>query len=137
MATFLAHITIREGREADFEALARELHEASHTGEAALLRYEYWRGARPRTYYTLASFEDYQGFITHQASDHHEGAAPALGRVIEDIRLEWVDPIAGASGLPSTDFRPAESDASDLEVAYTERYADVVARWWDAMRSSR
>ena len=61
MATFLAHITIVPGREAEFEAIARELHEASHANEDRLVRYEYWRGAQESTYYCLASFPDHRG----------------------------------------------------------------------------
>ena len=63
MATILAHITVRPGTEADFEALARTLYEGTHATESAVRHYEYWRGSEPRTYYTLLSFDDHRGFI--------------------------------------------------------------------------
>lgn len=47
MATILAHIQIKAGRERDFEAVARALHEATLSRESAVLHYEYWRGATP------------------------------------------------------------------------------------------
>ncbi len=51
MATFLAKITIFEGKEAAFEETARMMWEATHAHEPNCRRYEYWRGAEPRSYY--------------------------------------------------------------------------------------
>lgn len=134
MATLLAHITVRPGAEADFEEVARTLYERTHATESAVIRYEYWRGRDPRTYYTLLSFDDHRGFIAHQTSDHHESASPELGRLIEDLTLEWVDPIEGASELPPTKMQPPPEGADDLTVAYTERFAALVAPWWEPLR---
>jgi quinol monooxygenase YgiN len=134
MATLLAHITVRPGAEAEFEAVARSLYERTHATESAVLRYEYWRGRDPRTYYTLLSFQDHRGFIAHQTSDHHETASPELGRLIEDLTLEWVDPIEGASELGPTEMQPAPEGADELTVAYTERFAALVAPWWEPLR---
>ena len=93
MATLLAHIRVRPGKEVQFERIAEELYRATHEREADVRRYEYWRGAEPSTYYALESFDDLAGFVAHQTSEHHEAARPGLGEVIEDIRLEWVDPL--------------------------------------------
>ena len=134
MATILAHITIKEGKEAAFEDLAKELYRESHETETGLLRYEYWRGADPGTYYTLLAFDDHRTFIVHQTSDHHETAAPVLGQVIEKIRLEFVDPIGGASPLPPTEHQDPPEEADDLTVTYTDRFAARVADWWHALR---
>ena len=130
MATILAHITVRGGREAEFEAIARELYEASHATEPGLRYYEYWRGQDERLYYALLAFDDHRAFITHQASDHHESASPRLGPVIEAIRLEWVDPVPGASPLPATEHQDAPDGADPLTADYTERYAARIASWW-------
>ncbi len=134
MATILAHITIRPGKEAEFEAVARDLYTGSHGSESGLRYYEYWRGAEERTYYTLLAFDDHQTFIRHQTSDHHEAASPLLRPLIEAIKLEYVDPVAGASPLPPTEHQDAPDDADELTVAYTEQYAATVAPWWLAMR---
>jgi quinol monooxygenase YgiN len=133
MATILAHITVRPGTEADFEALARNLYEQTHATETGVRHYEYWRGAAPRTYYTLLSFDDHRAFIAHQTSDHHETASPELGRMIESLRLEWVDPVPGASALPPTEMQSALPDADALTVEYTDRFAAVIADWWRAV----
>jgi quinol monooxygenase YgiN len=135
MATLLAHITVRPGAETEFEALARTLYERTHATENGVLRYEYWRGAEPRSYYTLLAFDDHRAFIAHQTSDHHESASPALGRLFERIRLEWLDPIAGASPLGPTEMQPAPDGADDLTATYTERYAALIADWWSPLRT--
>ena len=133
MATLLAHITVRPGSEADFESLARTLHDRTHALETGVRHYEYWRGAEPRTYYTLLSFDDHRAFIAHQTSDHHEAASPALGGVVESLRLEWVDPVPGASALPPTRTQDAPADANELVTAYTDLFAAVVADWWQTV----
>jgi len=134
MATLLAHITVKPGCETRFEGIARELFERTHAVETGVLRYEYWRGHDPRTYYTLLSFDDHRAFITHQTSDHHETASPAIGETVESLRLEWVDPIAAASPLPTTAAQDAPDGADELTVKYTDRFAAVVADWWLAER---
>ena len=130
MATFLAHIRVHPGREQDFEQIAAELHRGTHEHEPNV-RYEYWRAAEPSTYYALASFDSFDGFLIHQSSDHHEFAAPALRDVIESMRLEWLDPVPGASDAALTDVGPLPDGASELAASYYQRFAnDVVADWW-------
>lgn len=136
MATLLAHITIKVGEERRFEELARAMFERTHADEPAVRRYEFWRGAEPRTYYCLESFADANGFLVHQTSDHHEGYGPDLRDVIESMRLEWVDPIGGASPLVSTNDQPLPPDASDLMKEIYPRFSKLAADWWSAMRSS-
>jgi quinol monooxygenase YgiN len=135
MATILAHITVREGRLNEFEELARTLHRASHDSETHLRAYGYWRGAEPRTYYTLLSFDSYLGFLEHQTSDHHEAASPGLGGCIESMRLEWVDPIQGASTFVSTDSEPLPANANELTVRYSKRFPAALAPWWSEQRA--
>jgi len=134
MATVIAHIRVVEGAEARFEEIARALYRTSHDSEPALRRYEYWRGSEPRSYYTLIACDDFRGFMAHQTSDHHESASPALGEVIEELRLEWVDPVAGASDMPPTEMQPALPDADELTRRYSERFAAQVASWWLDLR---
>jgi quinol monooxygenase YgiN len=134
MATLLAHITVRPGTEARFEAIARGLYERTRADEVGVRRYEYWRGSEPRSYYTLLAFDDHRSFIAHQTSDHHETASPALRDVIERLRLEWLDPISGASDLPPTDMQPAQPGADDLVQRYTDRFAAQIADWWLELR---
>ena len=134
MATILARITVQPGTERDFEAVARELYVASHDSEPGLRRYEYWRAQDERTYYAFLSFDDHRAFIAHQTSDHHEGATPEFGRIIESLHLEFVDPVTGASDLPPTAHQDAAPDADELTLAYTRRFAAREAEWWTGVR---
>lgn len=134
MATLLAHIKIREGCEARFEEVAREMHESTHAHEKDVRRYEYWRGAEPRTYYCLESFPNLHAFLDHQTSTHHEKFGPVWSEIIETMRLEWVDPIDGASPLVPTNDQPLPVDASDLHREKYPRFASLTAAWWFALR---
>lgn len=128
MATFLAKIKIIEGKEALFEATAREMFTATHRHEPSCRRYEYWRGAEPRTYYCMESFDDYVGFMKHQASPHHE--APDFGSMIEHMDIEWVDPIQGACDLVPTEPQELPADAGELMRQYAETMPVVMQEWW-------
>jgi len=134
MATILAHISVRDGREADFEAVARELHAQTHARESGVRHYEYWRAADPGHYYCLLAFDDFDAFLAHQTSDHHEAAAPGLGELIADMKLEWVDPISGGSKLPPTRMQPLREDADALSKRYHRIFAARVQDWWLSRR---
>ena len=135
MATILAHITVRAGGEPRFEEIAAVLHQATHANEQGVRAYGYWRGAEPRRYYTLLSFDDFLAFMAHQTSEHHETASAALGPVIEAITLEWVDPIQAASTLAPTNAQAVSDDADELTKKYAIRFAAQIADWWLPLRS--
>ena len=130
----LARVLVHPGREADFEAVAAALWRRTHADETGVARYEYWRGAEPGTYYTLGSFDGYDGFIRHQTSAHHVDAGVSLRALIADLHIEWVDAVDGANGLPPTDSSPTPPDAGDLERSYRARHAVTVAQWWHRLR---
>ena len=134
MATLLAHITVKPGFEVRFEELARAMYEGTHGHEKDVHRYEYWRGAEPRTYYCLESFVDLNGFLDHQTSPHHEGFGPAFREVIESMRLEWVDPISGASPLVPTNNQELQPCAGEPKHEKYLRFSQIAADWWSALR---
>ncbi len=136
MATLLVHIKINPGKERAFEDVARAMYESTHAHETGVRRYEYWRGAEEGTYYTLESFDDYKGFLRHQASPHHEGFGPQFAEMIKTIRLEWVDAVDGASPLVPTRQQAPAADANDTMRAYAERNALQVQAWWERLRSA-
>ena len=134
MATILAHIQIHEGKESDFEALVQDLRAATRA-EPGNRHYEYWRSATRGLYYCLLAFDDFQAFLVHQTSNHHESASPKLGEFIEGIRLEWVDPVQGASALPPTEMQPLPDDADELTIRYHGLYAPTLQEWWKPLRN--
>ncbi len=110
MVVVHAHITVLAGREAAFEAAARELAAVTLEREHGILRYEYTRLSEPATYQAVLAFDDYDAFIEHQASQHHHViAAGDMRDMIASIRLERVDPVPGCSDL-------APHDADDPEI---------------------
>ncbi len=134
MATLLAHIRVKPGCESEFEEIARTLHRDTHANETGCLRYEYWRGAEPRLYYSLLSFEDYDAFLRHQTSDHHEEASPRIAEVCEDVKLEWVDPVPGAADSPPTEMQPLPEGADEKTALYHRVFAAQVQDWWRSER---
>ena len=135
MATVLITLRIREGMEARYEEIQKDLYEKTHCLEPDVLRYEMWRGREPRSYYCLLSFPDYNTFlINHQISDHHEEATPPLMEVIEEEGIEWVDPIQGASPLPPSNPQELPADAPDIARTYDEVLRVLAPDWWASLR---
>lgn len=131
MTTLLAHIKIKPGSEAQWEAIMADMIHQTWSTEPGVKRYEYWKGEAPNLYYCLLSFESKEAFYRHQMSPHHEGHDFAA--VLEDIRLEYVDPVKGAGGglAPTVDTPlPADADA-ELKTAQ-ERFPLTIPGWWAA-----
>lgn len=136
MVTILAHVRVRPGAAPAFERIARDLYLATHSMETGVVRFEYWRGTEPDTYYALMSFADYLAFLEHQASRHQEGAGPALGTVVESMDLEWVDPLHEASPLERTAGQLLPPMASPAQRRFARHFPPEVASWWAALRDA-
>jgi quinol monooxygenase YgiN len=135
MATILAHIQIKPGKEARFEALQGALWRTTHATEPGTKRYEFFRGETEGSYYGLLSFDDFQAFLVHQSSDAHEEFGAQFGDVVEGIRIEWIDAIEGANALKPNVPQDAPAGASDLQRTYAKSYAIRMADWWGALRN--
>jgi hypothetical protein len=135
VTTLLAHVVVNPGYEGVFEDLGRMLYQQTHANEARCDRYEYWRGEDDRHYYVLLSFDSFDGFITHQVAEYHDGAGPDLKDCFESFRLEFVDPIADASPLPPCETSaPVPEGASDLWAHYVRNHAADTPGWWATRR---
>jgi quinol monooxygenase YgiN len=132
MATLLAHIQVKTGKEAEFETIAAKLYAETHRNESGCLRYEYWRGAEACFYYALLSFDDFHAFLRHQLSEHHESASPRIQEICVSVKLEWIDPIGAASPLPPTRTQDPDENADSKTARYHELFAAVVQEWWPA-----
>tara|TARA_B100001996_G_scaffold278064_1_gene218571 strand:+ start:354 stop:761 length:408 start_codon:yes stop_codon:yes gene_type:complete len=135
LATFLAHIKVHEGKEKRFEEIAKDLFSSTHENEDDVVRYEYWRGSESQTYYTSASFKDYLGFLKHQVSSHHEELASELREITTEIKIEWIDPIQGASQLVETNHQTPTSELGELAASYSERMPANAQPWWLELRN--
>jgi quinol monooxygenase YgiN len=129
MATLLAHIRIKPGKEEKWEAIMHDMVAQTFGTEEGVLRYEYWKGQEPLSYYCLLSFRDKWAFYHHQMSDHHEGHD--FADVLAGIRLEYVSPVEGAGGgLPPTLDPALPDDASAAMKTAQERFPLDIPEWW-------
>ena len=92
--TFIATLSIKEGREAEFETLQHELSVLTHAHEPRTLVYDVIKSRdRPRTYVVYARFADEAAFEEHQVSDFHARLVPPIMECVEgdmDFRLlDW------------------------------------------------
>lgn len=131
MATLLAHIKIQPGKEAKWEGIMHDMVHHTFGTEEGVIRYEYWKGQEPLSYYCLLSFKDKWAFYHHQMSDHHEGHD--FADVLAGITLEYIDPVEGAGGgLPHTADPALPDDASDSMKTAQERFPLSIPAWWSA-----
>jgi quinol monooxygenase YgiN len=130
MSSLLAKIQVHPGKEAEFEDVMAYMYRQTHSLEAGVLRYEYWRGQTPGFYYCLLSFSDALAFWRHQASDHHEGEMQRFGECIAALDLETIDPVQQASPLPPT--LSAETPAGETSAVREQaaRFPIIAADWW-------
>ncbi len=133
MTTLLAHIRINPGKEAKWEAIIADMVAQTFATEPGVRRYEYWKGQEPNSYYCLLSFADKWAFYEHQMSEHHEGHD--FGDVLETIRLEYVDPVAGSGGgLAPTLDPPLPGDANTAMRTAQERFPLAIPAWWSGRK---
>ena len=113
----------------------KQMYRHTHAKEPNCVRYEYYRGAKPRTYYALLSFTDRFAFLQHQASDYHEGYD--FASMIKSLDMEWVDPVAEASPLIETESTPLPADASEAVKQAADLYVINVQSWWQQYRAGK
>jgi quinol monooxygenase YgiN len=128
MATILAHIEIKPGKEEKWEAIMADMVRQTFEEEEGVLRYEYFKGQKPNFYYCLLSFRDKWAYYLHQASDYHEGHD--FADVIASLELEYLDPVSGACDLPATGNPPLPADASETLRQTEAAFPIAVAAWW-------
>ena len=129
MTTLLAHIRIKPGKEAKWEAIMRDMVAQTAASETGVRRYEYWKAQEPNAYYCLLSFDDKWAFYAHQMSEHHEGHD--FGDVLAGIELEYLDPVKGAGGgLPTTLDPALPDDASEAMRTAQARFPLAIPAWW-------
>ncbi|MEL7028408.1 MAG: hypothetical protein AAGL49_04185 [Pseudomonadota bacterium] len=63
--------------------------------------------------------------------------AEALREIIEDIQLEWLDPVEPGAGFPATVEARVSEGADELTKSYAEMFPVVLAGWWGAVRAAQ
>ena len=134
MSTVLAKAKLKPEFEDFFADIARKVFRSTHANESAVVRYEYYRGTDERTYYVLLSFENFDGFMTHQVADYHHNVD--FMDCFEEFRLEWLDPINGASPLVESETEGAVDPSNDdLWNNYVKNHSETTPKWWLSLRS--
>ena len=136
MATLLSYIKVKAGQESAYEDMQAVLYQDTWATEPGCRRYEFFRGPDRGEYYALLSFDDFQAFLVHQSSDHHEDFGKQFGEIIEDHWVKWVDPLGRCSkGLVPTDPQAAQEGATPLMIENSQTMAIEVPDWWQEQRS--
>ncbi|MEP6548836.1 MAG: antibiotic biosynthesis monooxygenase family protein [Gammaproteobacteria bacterium] len=91
--TFIATLGIKQGQEAEFERLQKELSELTHAHEPGTLVYDVIKSRdKPRTYVVYARFKDDAAFQAHQLSPFHDRLVPPImACVAGDMDLKMLD----------------------------------------------
>lgn len=94
--TFIAWMTVKEGREQEFTDLARRLQEQVRANEPGTVYYEFFRLREPRRYAVLESFADEAAEEAHMNSAWLAEIAPPLLDCLEGdppyVR-QYLDPL--------------------------------------------
>ena len=91
--TFIATLTIKSDREAEFERLQQELSGLTHASEPGTLVYDVIKCRnKPRTYVVYGRFRDEAAFQLHQASSFHDRLVPPILACVDgDMDLQLYD----------------------------------------------
>lgn len=79
MLTTIATLKIKEGHEAEFETVAKELAAAVNANEPGCHLYTLNKGDEPLTYVFVERYEDEAAVEAHRASDHFKTLGAAMG----------------------------------------------------------
>lgn len=95
MMTFLAKMTVKEGREADFVELARKLTEEVRAKEPDTLAYEFFKlRDEERGYAVYEQFASEEAEQAHQNTPHFAELAPPLIDCIDGTYVRtYLDPL--------------------------------------------
>lgn len=78
MIGLIATLKIQPGKEAEFEAAAREMVERVNADEPGCEYYRLYRGEEAGTYVMMERYKDEAALAAHRASDHYKAVGPRL-----------------------------------------------------------
>ncbi|HVO47102.1 MAG TPA: antibiotic biosynthesis monooxygenase [Steroidobacteraceae bacterium] len=92
--TFIARMTVRPGREAEFIGYCRQLERHVREHEAGVLAYEFYRLREPNRFAVLESFADEAAEHRHMGSAVLAELAPKISACLDGTWVrEYFDPI--------------------------------------------
>jgi len=92
--TFIARMTVKEGREAEFIALCREITDYVHAHESGVAIYSFHRLREPQRFAVLESFESEAAEQAHMSSGKLAEIGPRIAAcLIGTWEREYLDPL--------------------------------------------
>ncbi len=95
--SFLARMTVKDGREEEFIRLARELERQVHANEPDTIYYRFFRLRGPREFAVMESFADEAAEELHMNTSYLQEIAPNLLDCMEGgdppYTREYLDPM--------------------------------------------
>jgi quinol monooxygenase YgiN len=80
----VATLKVKPGKEAEFEAVFRELQEAVKKSEPGALQYEVFKSkANASTYIVMEQYKSEADLAAHRTTPHMAAAGPKLGAVLD------------------------------------------------------
>ncbi|HUI58930.1 MAG TPA: antibiotic biosynthesis monooxygenase [Steroidobacteraceae bacterium] len=92
--TFIARMTVKPGREAEFIGYCRQLEQHVRAHEPEVLAYEFFRLREPNRFAVLESFPDEAAEHRHMSSARLAELAPRISACLEGTWVrEFFDPL--------------------------------------------
>lgn len=92
--SFIARMTVKEGREAEYIRLCRKLTEYVHANEPDTLYYQFFKLREPRRYSVVESFKDDAAEQRHMSSPGLAEFGPPLLDCLDGTYVrEYLDPL--------------------------------------------
>ncbi len=96
MTVFIATLTVKQEKAADFERLQTELSELTHEHEPDTFVYDVIKHReKPGTYVVYARFKDEAAFNLHMETEFHDRLVPPIMECLDgEMVLEFFDHVA-------------------------------------------
>ena len=96
MTVFIATLTVKQEKAADFERLQTELSELTHEHEPDTFVYDVIKHReKPGTYVVYARFKDEAAFNMHMETEFHDRLVPPIMECLDgEMVLEFFDHVA-------------------------------------------
>jgi quinol monooxygenase YgiN len=90
--TFLSRMTVKAGREAEYERLCSKLASETRARETDVIYYEFFKLREPRRYAVLESFQSEEAEHQHLGSDWFKELAPGIIDCLDGLYVrEYLD----------------------------------------------
>ena len=94
MMTFIARMSVKEGKEADFVRLAKQLTEQVRANEPDCVFYDFYKLREPRRYAVIESFTSEAAEEKHLETPYFKEIAPPLLECLDGTYVrEYLDPL--------------------------------------------